>query len=333
MNLRRMDLIFLLLLTFQAVTFAQPCEHFYNKSLHYTNRGISFIYSKEHGGLERLTGLSAEEMNCTQSRCHVRSCDDCHAKQVGEKSFYSVEQSRTEAACQKCHPVAKDDPDVHYRRGMKCMDCHTSREIHGDGIEYLTYMQPGFFDAKCENCHTSLSPSPSHTVHQGKLDCVPCHVRDVPTCINCHIDTRRAGGKETSIRLQNMLFLVNHNGKVKLANFLSYVYGNKTMITLAPTFPHSLKKEGRRCNECHNSQIVKDIKKNRFAPIRWQNGEVKNVAGVIPVVEGMKWNIVFLTKKDEKWTPLQKPEEPLINFSGFCTPLSQEQFIHLQQQQ
>ncbi len=32
-------------------------ESFYAKSLHYTNRGIEFIYSKEQGGVERLTGV------------------------------------------------------------------------------------------------------------------------------------------------------------------------------------------------------------------------------------------------------------------------------------
>jgi hypothetical protein len=306
-----------------------PKENFYNKSLHYTNKGIEFICSREQGGLERMTGLSAKQMNCVLAKCHVTTCDECHKKEITGKDYYSVEQAKTEEACQRCHPVEKDDPDIHFRNGMKCMDCHSSREIHGDGIEHMTYMEPGFFDTRCENCHKSISQSTSHKVHKGKLDCTPCHVREMMTCVNCHIDTRLASGKDISIALNNMYFLVNHDDRIKLANFLSYVYGNKTMITLAPAFPHSIKKEGRKCPECHNSQIARYIKNNTFTPLRWEKDSLMNVQGVIPVLEGMKWNMVFLTREDGKWRPLENPEEPLIHFSGYCTPLNQAQFDKL----
>jgi hypothetical protein len=322
-------LIFCLCYSVFAQEAAPQPENFYNKSLHYTNKGIEFIYSKEQGGLERLTGLSVVQMNCLKSKCHVTTCDECHKKEIDGKAYYSVAQAKTEQACQRCHPVEKDDPDIHFSKGMKCMDCHSRREIHGDGIEHKTYMEPGFFDVRCENCHDSLSPSLSHKVHKGKLDCTPCHVRDMITCVNCHIETRLNTSKDTSVPLNNMFFLVNHDGRVKLANFLSYVYGNKTMITLAPAFPHSIKKEGRKCTECHNSRIVKDIKNNTFQPFWWEKDTVMNVQGLIPVLEDMKWNIVYLTRKDGKWMPLEKPEKPLINFSGYCTPLNQTQFDKL----
>ena len=71
------------------------------------------------------------------------------------------------------------------------------------------------------------------------------------------------------------------------------------------------------------------MKKNTFKPFWWGKDTVMNVQGVIPVLEGMKWNIVYLTRKDGKWMPLEKPEEPLINFSGYCTPLNQTQFDKL----
>jgi hypothetical protein len=31
--------------------------------------------------------------------------------------------------------------DVHFASGMECMDCHTPREMHGDGIQYLSMKQ------------------------------------------------------------------------------------------------------------------------------------------------------------------------------------------------
>jgi len=209
------------------------------------------------------------------------------------------------------------------------MDCHTAREIHGDGTLHSTYNEPGFFDARCENCHDQIAKTASHTIHQGKLDCIPCHVLEMPTCINCHIDTRLVNGKDNSIQLNNMLFLVNHDGKVKLANFLSYVYGEKTMITLAPSFTHSVKKSGRTCGECHGSKIVQDLKKNKLTLMRWEGGAMKNVEGVIPVIEGMTWNLPWLSKSDGRWVPLKSAVKPLVNFSGYCSPLTAEQFDKL----
>ena len=39
-------------------------ENFFAKSLHYTNRGIEFVYSKDQGGVERLTGVPFKDTGC-----------------------------------------------------------------------------------------------------------------------------------------------------------------------------------------------------------------------------------------------------------------------------
>jgi hypothetical protein len=307
-----------------------PEENFYTKSLHYTNKGIEYTYSKEQGGLERLTGLSAEQAGCTQSKCHVRSCDACHVKESEGAVAYSKDAARSPKICHQCHgEMEKDNPDVHFAKGMKCMDCHSAREIHGDGVAHNTYMEPGVMDTRCEKCHSSITHSVSHTVHKGKLDCSVCHSLSYETCLNCHVETRLKGGKETRISLKHMIFLINHDGKVKLANMLSYVYQNKTMITFAPTFSHSIKKEGRKCNECHNSKIVQDMKKRDFRLVRWENGKLTNVEGIIPVLAGMNWNLVYFDRKDSTWVPLDHPAEPLLNYSGYSSPITQEQFDKL----
>ena len=308
-------------------------EVFYKNSLHFTNRGIEFVYSKEHGGLERLTGLSATDAGCLKAKCHVRSCDTCHKTEIDGKASYSVENARTEEACKKCHPVPEDTPDVHVKAGMKCMDCHTAREIHGDGVVYDTYMKPGFFDARCENCHKDIPQFASHALHGGKLDCAACHVAKVTTCFNCHIETRLAVGKDSSIEVEGMFFLVNHDNKVKLANVLSYVYGNKTMITVAPTSPHAIVRQGRQCEACHATDIVRRVKKGSLELFAWRGGKAESPKGVIPIIDGMKWNVAYLGKKDGTWVPLADAEDPLINFSGYCSPLSGEQLKKLEKRQ
>jgi hypothetical protein len=237
-------------------------------------------------------------------------------------------------ACHRCHgQLEKDNPDVHFAKGMKCMDCHSTREIHGDGLAHNTYMEPGFFDTKCENCHSKISQSESHTVHGGKLDCSVCHTAQYVTCLNCHISARLEAKKDVQIPLENMFFLINHDGKVTLGNLLSYVYLNKTMITIAPSYSHVITKKARKCEECHNSKIVQDISKNKFKMVRWENGTMKNVEGVIPVLDGMKWDLVYLDRKDTAWIPLSNPAEPLLNYSGYCTPITQEQFRKIENKQ
>lgn len=316
----------------------RPESNFYEKSLHYTNKGLEFWYSKEQGGLERLTGIPFSELKCTQ--CHVRSCDTCHKKEIDGKAQYSLEPARAQEVCLKCHGMetlerAKKgeegtDLDVHFKQGMKCMDCHSVREIHGDGTAYNTFQQPGAMDARCDNCHSPLSEITSHIVHEGKLDCNACHVRNLPACYNCHFDTRIKENKSVSLPLKNILFLINQESKVTLANFHTFVYQNKPMIVFAPAFPHDVMKEGRTCEECHATQIIRDIKANQFYPVVFEKGELKNVSGVVPVLEGMKWNFVYLNYDEGKWLPIENPAEPLINYSGYSRSLTREQFSKLE---
>jgi hypothetical protein len=315
-----------------------PEKNFYEKSLHYTNKGLEYWYGKEQGGLERLTGIPFSELPC--AKCHVRTCDTCHKQEVNGKAEYSLEPARAQDICQSCHGIepleeVRKNPegaalDVHFKKGMKCLDCHSVREVHGDGVEYNSIQQPGAMDTRCENCHSSLSQGESHTVHAGKVDCNACHIRDLPSCYNCHFDTRVKEGKSVSLPLKNLLFLINHEGKVTLGNLHTFVYQNKGMITFGPSFPHSIMKDGRKCEDCHHTQIQKDIKKNKFYPVVYEKGEIKNVKGVIPVLEGLKWNFVYLNYENGKWVPLENPGEPLLNYSGYSSPLTKEQFSKLE---
>jgi len=63
------------------------------------------------------------------------------------------------------------------------------------------------------------------------------------------------------------------------------------------TFSHSITREGRKCRDCHGTKIVRDLASNTFVPVRWENGKATNIEGVIPVLEGMAWNVPFLTMR------------------------------------
>ena len=51
-------------------------------------------------------------------------------------------------------------PDVHFTAGMECIDCHTSRDVMGDGFAYRNmYLQT---EIACEDCHGSGSEVPRY---------------------------------------------------------------------------------------------------------------------------------------------------------------------------
>lgn len=316
-----------------------PVTNFYETSLHYTSRGLEYWYAKEQGGLERITGIPFSKLPC--ANCHVRSCDTCHKKEAEGKASYSADSVHLEDVCQNCHGIvplaeAKTNPDnpaadVHFKKGMKCLDCHTAREIHGDGTPYNSIQDPGALDARCENCHKPADlKCPGLAAHNGKLDCNACHVRDLPSCYNCHFESRIKEGKSLSLPVKNLLFLVNHDGKVTLGNLHTFVYENKTMITFAPAFPHLVMKKGRGCPDCHANQAVRDLKKGSLRLVRWENNELSNFQGIVPVLSGQDLGFVFLNYVDGRWVPMEKPDKPLVNFAGYCSPLTKEQLASLE---
>ncbi len=320
---------------------SSPDRAFFEHSLHFTNQGLQHWYAKENGGLERITGVPFSSLNC--NGCHVRTCDTCHAAQAGGRQAYSVTTAKAEASCEKCHDVetrdfARKNPhdpaaDVHFAAGMKCMDCHSAREVHGDGVAYTSMQAPGAMETRCENCHKDLAKCPSATMHAGRVDCSACHTREVASCYNCHFDTKVKEGKSVSLPLKNLLFLINHDGKVTVANLHTFIYQNKTMIVFAPAFPHSIVRHGRECDDCHGSESVRAVQAGTLKAVKWDNDQVTNTIGVIPVVAGYEWDFPFLNYVEGKWIAAKNPATPLLNYSGWAQPMTRQQLAKLAQRQ
>ncbi len=304
-----------------------PTPATYGKSLHVTNQGL--VYAYDHG-LRKLTGFPADRIGCTKDACHARTCGVCHDVDAAGKVATPVSRAKAEKACEPCHgaPDPKD-VDVHVQKGMKCLDCHTAREIHGDGKAYDSAWQEGVLQTRCENCHKDLSKSRSHTVHKGKVDCSACHTLQVRACFNCHIDSRLAGVSEASIRHDGAVYLVNHAGRVRIANLLTYVYKTGTAITVGPAFGHKIVKQGRACADCHANANVKAIAAGTFVLSRFERGELTTATGIVPVTDPAAWKIAFLGREGKKWVPLARPEAPIVAFGGFSSPLTKAQLASM----
>jgi hypothetical protein len=322
-----------------------PTHESYAKSLHYTNRGLAYWYARENGGLERITDVPFAELKSCNN-CHVQNCDTCHS---GGGVAPTNANFKGESACDKCHEMetqafARKNPnsplaDVHFAQGMKCLDCHSSRDVHGDGTAYDSMQSAGAVDVNCEKCHADVSQRcPSNAVHHGKLDCNACHIREVSSCINCHFDTKIKESKSVSLPMSGSLLLLNKNGKVTVGNLHTFVYQNRTMIVFAPAFPHSIMKEGRKCADCHGTETVREVQAGKFRLVRL-NGhgsgspELINVKGVVPVSDGFEWGFPYLNYENGRWVEIERPAKPLVNYAGYSKPLSKEQLEKLAEKQ
>ena len=317
-------------------------ECFFLKSLHFTAKGMGYWYSKANGGLETITGIPYSKLGC--KNCHVAGCDRCHRTVRGKRLFYTIKAAQRQDMCLKCHAregamirinFAEKKQDVHVAKGMVCTDCHSQREMHGNGTEYHSLKQPGAMDTRCEKCHDSILPTDAHTVHEGKLDCKACHIRHVISCTNCHFDYLVKTGKRKARPVHDWLFLINYRGKVTSASMQTFVVRpNKTFLMFAPHMSHAVTKQGRKCDSCHGTEIAKKVVKDKKLKLTWlENGKLKNLKGVIPVVKGVEYECAYQDLKDGKWVPLKNPANPVVQYAAYGKPLTKDQLETLAEHQ
>jgi len=122
--------------------------------------------------------------------CHA-GCLDCHYTPSEEKGRHSFTRQPTSLSCSgygrgasTCHPGAMTSRrgetyiggdysipqgmpgDVHYSRGIHCIDCHPTGEKGMGDMERK---------ASCQDCHIEAEESITRGVHRD-LDCATCHV-------------------------------------------------------------------------------------------------------------------------------------------------------------
>ncbi len=65
--------------------------------------------------------------------------------------------------------LVKIKKDIHFEKGMECVDCHTSRDIMGDGYSYFDKSDQ--VEISCSDCHGSYKkyPTTKEVIGDGKL--------------------------------------------------------------------------------------------------------------------------------------------------------------------
>ena len=64
------------------------------------------------------------------------------------------------------HAYSSQTADIHFTRGMACIDCHTEREMHGDGQIYAKRHYE--VEVRCETCHGTPAALATGVTAQGR---------------------------------------------------------------------------------------------------------------------------------------------------------------------
>ncbi|MBI4638964.1 MAG: hypothetical protein HY727_21715 [Candidatus Rokubacteria bacterium] len=64
------------------------------------------------------------------------------------------------------HAYTQQPADVHFERGLACIDCHTEREVHGDGQIYVKRHYE--VEIRCESCHGTPERLATGVTAQGR---------------------------------------------------------------------------------------------------------------------------------------------------------------------
>lgn len=364
MNKERIFLLSLLIIP--AVLLAQDPANF-STSLHATRQGKATWYGKAQGGFENLTNIPISDLTC--QKCHAATfadgtpidpatyapgCNDCHdftqGTQVKQETCLGCHSRQgTEIKLSAANPIYTD---VHRANGMVCTDCHTKREMHGDGTQYASMLEPGAMDVSCENdgCHppAELVSNIAHDIHKDDVYCTACHVQTVSTCFNCHFESEVQAEKKRFYGpppTGGFITLVRRQGsnKVTAGSFMAMAYQGKTFYALAPFTGHTISKEGRDCKECHATSTIQNYNQTgEIVMTRWNEAEkkVEFAQGVIPIPpdwqKALKFDFVNYTGDvtdptspfdPTKWEFLKSGADTLQML--FAEPLTPEQMDKL----
>ena len=267
--------------------------------------------------------------------CHT-TCGDCHVSQPGavgggflDGHVFKKTPSLTRN-CTACHGsrvgnefMGKHEgikADVHFRQArMKCTDCHTAAEMHGDYASLGMESSPNHrYDGgqlpSCENCHTLPEMEEEnrfvHAAHYDKLSCYGCHAVAYTSCDGCHVQVSEESGNPYFVTENTSLgFLLGFNPlksderpdayvpvrHIPVAKDSYQFYGKNllpnfdALPTWAYATPHNIQRQttqNQACENCHgNAEIF--LTADKVAPNERRANQDVIVQHVVPSVDAL----------------------------------------------
>ncbi len=77
-----------------------------------------------------------------------------------DAAFYLVDEDTT-------NTIDETPPDIHFEKGLHCIDCHLEKEMHGDGHLYSDTQV--FVGVECEDCHGGIEAESNLKMEDGTV--------------------------------------------------------------------------------------------------------------------------------------------------------------------
>jgi hypothetical protein len=252
----------------------------YRNASHYTMQGalnkVSRRVSKKEEGIfaEKIFEKSCKSCHASCGDCHVRSParDGLSSGFVKGHGFVKKDEGKTCAVCHggRVYPEYTGkyggSPDVHFRKGMTCVDCHKKTHLHSGTDGNRGQVAAGKNRPRCIDCHkigkeSGVLSKLAHARHEGKVSCYGCHSQgEYNNCYSCHI------GKGSTSRLGFMLG-ADPNDKKVLTTLRAIPVARETFLSSGikmenfdetpdymATSVHNIQKSTERtrsCDTCH----------------------------------------------------------------------------------
>jgi len=192
--------------------------------------------------------------------------------------------------CTACHGSRIDQefngknngtlPDVHRENYMKCGNCHSGEEMHGDGTVYANRYQVASAP-ECLDCHENIYGQDAvntvqHTIHMDNVSCQVCHSGSYKNCNQCHVATDSNGFAYFQTESSWLDFKIGRNPRrddrhpeqfvtvrhipVDFDTFSHYTKNALSNFNLQPTWkmatPHNIRRntpQNSSCDSCHGN--------------------------------------------------------------------------------
>jgi len=135
------------------------CHFPFNENGTYQGNDLTVRGTWPHSASHQMQALPTNEV-C--AHCHNRSGRIALSYQGlndGNNGAVPVKNAQPANFISGARNVSHIQADIHHDKGLECIDCHTSRDVMGDGYAYENmYLQT---EVVCEDCHGSGSLTPA----------------------------------------------------------------------------------------------------------------------------------------------------------------------------
>lgn len=245
--------------------------------------------------------FSKEQAVAKQKFCNVchSGCLDCHYEPDRKKGVHNFTNKPSSISCAGygrgtsiCHPGAMQsrrgetyiggdysiptgmNPDVHYKKNIHCVDCHTT------GEKGMGDMQR---NANCQDCHIEIEESHSKSIHKN-MDCATCHINELRGYQVTIWGPGLVAGKENPFKKYSLYYGIQ--GPPIL------IKDQRGKWMPVKIWPHSV------------GNIKQDVKPSERLMFRWPNGETRDAYYVVGTFDSDR------NSKHLLWLEIQQAAHP-----------------------